>query len=42
MAGTKQGGKKAVKTLRERYGSDYFHKLGLKGGNPVLLKYKQV
>jgi len=32
MAGTKDGGKQGARTLREKYGEDYFRKLGQKGG----------
>jgi hypothetical protein len=38
MAGTRTGGRKAAKTLKAHYGKNYFHQLGLKGGNSVLLK----
>ena len=36
MAGTHVGGKKAAQALKLHYGKDYFHRLGLKGGNPYL------
>lgn len=32
MAGTKAGGLKASKTNKERYGKDYYAKMGRKGG----------
>jgi len=32
MAGTEQGGKKAEKTLKQRYGQDYYEEIGSKGG----------
>jgi hypothetical protein len=32
MAGTKAGAAKAKKTIRERYGKDYFAEIGRKGG----------
>lgn len=32
MAGTKIGGAKAAQTARERYGDDYFARIGRKGG----------
>lgn len=33
MAGTSQGAKKAAKTNKERYGEDFYRKIGHKGGN---------
>jgi hypothetical protein len=36
MSGTKKG----AKTMRERYGKDFFKRIGKLGGNPVLLKKK--
>ena len=33
MVGTKAGGKKASKTNRERYGDDFYRKIGTKGGH---------
>ena len=32
MAGTKDGGQAAAKTNKERYGSDFYAKIGAKGG----------
>ena len=32
MAGTKEGGKKAALANKERYGSDFYAKIGAKGG----------
>ena len=32
MAGTKQGGKKAVLTIKERHGDDFYARIGAKGG----------
>ncbi len=32
MAGTKKGGEAAAKTNQERYGSDFYAKIGAKGG----------
>ncbi len=32
MANTKAGGSKACQTLKERYGEDYFKKIGALGG----------
>lgn len=32
MAGTKAGGKKAADSNRQRYGKDYYAKIGAKGG----------
>jgi len=32
MAGTKQGGLKAAATNREKYGKDFYAKIGQKGG----------
>lgn len=32
MAQTKEGIKKAVATMRKKYGDDYFKKMGAKGG----------
>ena len=32
MAQTKAGGAKAVKTNKERYGEDFYKKMGAKGG----------
>lgn len=37
MPGTKQGGLKAKKTMLDRYGKDYYQRIGNKGGNPFLL-----
>lgn len=48
MAGTKAGGLKAAQTLKQKYGDDYFSRMGKKGGqlghtggfaaNPALAK----
>jgi len=38
MTGTKLGGRKAAKTLKARYGKDYFKRNGAKGGNPILIE----
>lgn len=32
MAGTKKGGQKAAETNKERYGSDFYKKIGKVGG----------
>ncbi len=32
MSGTKSGGVKAAKTNKKRYGSDFYKKIGTKGG----------
>ncbi|HEV7454188.1 MAG TPA: hypothetical protein VGO07_02930 [Candidatus Saccharimonadales bacterium] len=32
MAGTKAGGKAAAQTNKEKYGSDFYAKIGAKGG----------
>lgn len=32
MAGTKAGAKKAVVSIKEKYGDDYYRKIGRKGG----------
>lgn len=32
MAGTVEGGKKAAKTIKEKYGDDFYHNLGQVGG----------
>lgn len=32
MAGTKAGAKKAVVSIKEKYGEDYYRKIGRKGG----------
>lgn len=32
MAGTKKGGKAAAKTNKQRYGADFYAKIGAKGG----------
>ena len=37
MAGNKKGGLKTKKTILQRYGKDYYHRIGKKGGNPVLI-----
>jgi hypothetical protein len=39
MAGTTKGGLKAAKTIKARYGKDYFKKNGAKGGNPLLIEW---
>lgn len=48
MAGTKAGGLKTAQTLKQKYGDDYFSRMGKKGGqlghtggfaaNPALAK----
>jgi hypothetical protein len=38
MAGTSQGAEKAAITKKQRYGPDYFRRLGKMGGNPVLIE----
>ena len=37
MAGNKKGGLKAKRTMLQRYGKNYFQRIGNMGGNPVLL-----
>lgn len=37
MPGTKEGAKKAKKTRLERYGKDYYQRIGRMGGNPILM-----
>jgi len=37
MPGNKKGGLKAKRTMLERYGKDYYQKIGSMGGNPILL-----
>lgn len=32
MAGTKEGGARAAKTNKEKYGEDFYKKIGRKGG----------
>jgi hypothetical protein len=32
MAGTKEGGKKVALTNKQKYGDDYYKKIGAKGG----------
>lgn len=32
MAGTSEGARKAARTLKEKFGDDYFGKIGAKGG----------
>lgn len=32
MAGTKEGGRKAAITIREKYGADHYQRIGQKGG----------
>jgi len=41
MPGTKQGAIKAKKTRLERYGKDYYHRIGSLGGNPILLAIRE-
>ena len=36
-----KGGKQAAKTTRERYGKDFYHRIGKLGGNPVLLAMRK-
>lgn len=38
MAGTKAGGQKCKQRLLERYGEDYFSKMGKKGGKAMVPK----
>lgn len=38
MAGTKEGSKKALATIKERYGNDFFKNIGYKGGISVINK----
>lgn len=33
MAGTKEGGKKAAQTNKEKYGDNFYAKIGRKGGH---------
>lgn len=33
MAGTREGGKQAARTNRNRYGTDFYRKIGAKGGS---------
>lgn len=33
MAGTKEGGKKAAATNKSKYGSDFYARIGAKGGS---------
>lgn len=40
MAGSKEGGKKAALTMKERYGNDVYKRLGQKGGKVVTDKPK--
>ncbi len=40
MPGTKAGAKKAKKTRLERYGKDYYQRIGKMGGNPLLLQIR--
>ncbi|MBI2857645.1 MAG: hypothetical protein HYX90_01095 [Chloroflexi bacterium] len=37
MAGNRKGGLKAKRTMLDRYGKDYYRRIGNKGGNPMLL-----
>lgn len=32
MAGTRAGGKKAARTIKEKYGDDFYREMGRKGG----------
>ena len=36
-----KGGRKQKRTIIERYGKDYYRRVGSKGGNPALLKAKK-
>jgi len=38
MAGTKDGGRMATKTMKEKYGEDYFKNIGSKGGKAKVPK----
>lgn len=38
MAGTKVGGRMATKTMKEKYGEDYFKNIGSKGGKAKVPK----
>lgn len=40
MAGTLDGGLKTVKTIKERYGSDYYRNIGKVGGSKTNTKPK--
>ncbi|MHC4064306.1 MAG: hypothetical protein ACYSUI_07375 [Planctomycetota bacterium] len=40
-AQARRRGKLAARTCQERYGRDYHRRLGLLGGNPVLLAVRQ-
>lgn len=39
MPGTKEGNKKTAKTLKKKYGQDYFRNLGRKGAISALSQY---
>lgn len=36
-----KGGLKTRETCKQRYGKDFYHRLGLKGGNPYLLEIRR-
>lgn len=36
MAGTKEGSKKALATIKEKYGEHFFKKIGYKGGVSIV------
>lgn len=38
MAGTKEGGKKASATMKERYGDNYYSEMGKIGGKACVCK----
>lgn len=38
MAGTKVGGRMATKTMKDKYGEDYFKNIGSKGGKAKVPK----
>lgn len=38
MAGTKEGGKKAAATMRDRYGANYYENMGRIGGQACVSK----
>lgn len=40
MAGTKTGGSKAAQTIKEKYGEDYYTKIGAMGGKTKTTKKK--
>ena len=40
MPGTREGALKGKRTKLERYGKDYYHRIGKMGGNPLLLQIR--